>query len=194
MVDMGTSSQTDAEIIAASLADPAAFEPIFDRHFGSISLYLRRRVSRAIADELASDVFAAAFASRSRYDPRRADARPWLYGIAANVFRRHRREEERELDAFRRTGVDPVSSAAEEPIGLLGGSLDQEVARSLLELDAADREVLLLFAWGCLSYEDIAYALSLPVGTVKSRLNRARRQVRDALAEVSPANEEAVSG
>lgn len=168
---------TDAAVIAASLQDPQAFVPIFERHFEAISRYLRRRLNRMVADELAAEVFATAFSRRAAYDLERPDALPWLYGIAANLLRARRRMEERDLRT--RAMTDPPRAGA--PDRALGSTLEPGLARALLELGSADREVLLLFALADLSYEEIGVALELPVGTVKSRLNRARRIVRRRL-------------
>lgn len=189
-----SSTWTDAEVIGASMTDADAFEAIFDRHFAAISRYLRRRLTHTIADELACDVFTTAFAGRRSYDINRPDALPWLYGIAANLLRRHVREEERELHAYSRTGIDPVASSLGEPLErMLHRDLEPGLALALMDLEPRDREVLLLFAWAGLGYDDIAYALELPVGTVKSRLNRARGQVRASLApRFADSSEEAV--
>ena len=67
-----------------------------------------------MAEDLASETFVVAFARRSSYDQSRDDARPWLYGIAVNLLREHRRAEERRLRAYLRVPVD-FGSAAEEP-------------------------------------------------------------------------------
>jgi DNA-directed RNA polymerase specialized sigma24 family protein len=187
-------TSTDAELIAASLEDGDAFVPIFDRHFAAISRYLRRRLNRETADELAAEVFATAFARRSTYDREYPNALPWLYGIAANLLRAHARYEQRELTVLARTGVDPVV-ASPNPLASVDGDVGPAVAAALMRLEPRDRETLLLFAWADLSYDEIAHALELPLGTVKSRLNRARRIARGALAErLAAPREEAVNG
>ena len=175
---------SDADVIAASLAEPAAFGAIFDRHASTILRYFGRRVEPAAAEGLLGEVFRIAFEQRASFDPSRASARPWLYGIAANLVGRHRRSERRRLHAMARL-------AARQPIDqndVVGehaaGSLDAAEAWSRLAgtvdlLPAVEREALLLFAWENLSYDDIADALGVPVGTVRSRLNRARRRLRD---------------
>lgn len=174
---------TDAQVISASLETPQAFEAIFDRHFRPISRYLRRRLSRPIADELAAEVFTTAFAQRRSYDLSRPDARPWLFGIAANLFRRHVRDEDRELAAYTRTGIDPVTAPGAGPLDqLVRREVGSALAEALMHLESRDREALLLFAWANLSYGEIAAALELPLGTVRSRLHRARAQVRGSLA------------
>jgi RNA polymerase sigma-70 factor, ECF subfamily len=165
---------TDAEVIRASLSKPELFKALFERHFDAIFGYLARRSGPDAGSDLASEVFVRAFAGRSRYELTRADARPWLYGIAANLLHKQRRSETRQLRAYARTGLDPVwADDPELP--------DPALAGALAAIKPDDREVLLLFAWADLEYEQIAEALSIPVGTVRSRLNRARRQLRAAL-------------
>jgi RNA polymerase sigma factor (sigma-70 family) len=177
---------TDAEAIEASRSDPPRFAVVFDRHFASLHRYLRRRVGKDLADELAAEAFARAFAGRNRYDTTtHPDARPWLFGIASNLLRRHARTERRRLVAYARTGVDPISSASE--VEDAAGRLDAKaagprIAAALATLGAGQREVLLLFAWAELSYEEIGRALRVPVGTVRSRLSRARSRMRELLA------------
>ena len=84
---------TDADVIRRSLADRAAFALLFDRHYPALHRFVSARVGAGLADDLASEVFLTAFRRRTRYDLERADARPWLYGIAINVIRGHRRSE-----------------------------------------------------------------------------------------------------
>lgn len=173
--------RTDADAIRDSLVDGEEFLPVVERHLAEISRYLRRRVAREIADELVSEVFTTAFTRRSMYDRTRESALPWLYGIASNVLRNRRRHEVRELELLARVAVDPLACSVEPPDRLLRRGVDPALARALLDLTAEERDVLLLFAWGDLSYEEIAEALDLPVGTVKSRLSRARTHIRASL-------------
>ena len=91
---------SDAEVIRASLDQPEAFKALFERHFDAIFGYLARRKGPDAGSDLASEVFVRAFASRSRYELNRADARPWLYGIAANLLHKQRRSETRQLRAY----------------------------------------------------------------------------------------------
>jgi RNA polymerase sigma factor (sigma-70 family) len=167
--------RSDAEAIQASRSDPEAFVEVFDRHFHAIHRYLHRRVGPGLAEDLAASTFTEAFAARRRYDRRRPDALPWLYGIASNLLRHHYRTEERQLRAFARTGIDPVGS---ESVPDFRGA---DVAAAVAALNAEDRETLLLFAWAELGYAEIAQALGVPIGTVRSRLNRARTTVRKLL-------------
>jgi RNA polymerase sigma factor (sigma-70 family) len=174
----------DAEIIEQSRVDPALFAEIFERHFAVIDGYLERRVGRDRADDLGAEVFRIAFQQRDRFRPLRETALPWLYGIASNIVHQEERSEMRRLRALARLegqGVDPEPAAER-----VGERLDAEVMRrplfdALSRLETRDRTVLLLVAWEELTYEEVAEALDVPLGTVRSRLNRARRIVREAL-------------
>jgi RNA polymerase sigma factor (sigma-70 family) len=172
---------TDRELIVASRENPKMFIALFDRHFDSVHRYLRRRVGKDIADDLAAQTFTEAFGDRAAFDLTAESARPWLFGIAINLLRHHYRDEQRELRAFERTGVDPIGSDPSVSASRLSG----EVAGALAELASRERDVLLLFAWADLSYEEIAVALRVPVGTVRSRLNRARRQLQRRLGPIA---------
>ena len=156
-----------------------AFEELFERHFDAIYAYLARRAGPDLGRDLASETFTRAFAARRRYDALRGEERPWLFGIANNLLRRHYRDEERRLRALARLDVRRDDAWPDEP----------RLADALGALSRDERDVLLLFAWADLTYEEIATALGLPVGTVRSRLHRARAQFRAALER-----EEALDG
>ena len=175
----------DASIIARSLEEPAVFAIIFfDRHYDAVYRYLARRVGLDTASELASETFTTAFDVRRRYDLGRPDARPWLFGIATNLVRHHRRSEGRRLRAYARldipTGDDGGLTGIEDRLD--ARDLAPVMATALLHLSQGDRDTVLLFAWADLRYEDIAVALGIPIGTVRSRLHRARRQLRELIA------------
>ena len=175
--------QSGGAIIAASVLDAASFGAIFDRHFVEIDRYLARRVGAELADDLAAETFVIAFRSRSRYDASIGDARPWLFGIAANLARRHWRTERRRLRAYARTGVDPLADEVDEVERRIDAlAAGPELAGALASLSARERDVLLLFAWADLNYAEIASALEIPVGTVRSRLSRARARVRELVS------------
>jgi RNA polymerase sigma factor (sigma-70 family) len=172
----------DAAAIRASLIDGEAFLEVVERHFDKISRFLRRRVAREIADELTAEVFTVAFARRESYDLSRASALPWLYGIASNLLRNRLRSELRELELLARAAVDPLAASGDPLDRVLKRSVEPALASTLLGLSPEERDVLLLYAWGDLAYDEIAEALDMPLGTVKSRLSRARTHVRAALA------------
>lgn len=184
----------DGELIAGSVADPAMFADIFDRHYGELYRYLRRQVGADLAADLAAETFVTAFARRSAYRPQSADARPWLYGIAHNLLRNHRRHQRRRLAAYARHGAAPLADlAAEAEFALADARADSAAVSARLEQVLArmadrDRDVLQLVAWADMSYAEVAQALSIPLGTVRSRLNRARRELR-ALLENDPPQE-----
>jgi RNA polymerase sigma factor (sigma-70 family) len=161
-----------------------SFDAAFEDEFASLHRYLARRVGAAAADELAAETFAVAFRNWDRLDPERP-VRPWLYGIAANLMRHHWRKERRMLRAYARSGVDPVF--ADEDAAVERADADarhRELATALAGLRKDEREILLLRAWAELTDSEIADALGLPIGTVKSRLSRARDRLRNQLGEV----------
>jgi len=176
--------QADSAAISASLDAPSAFAVVFERHHPAIHRYLARRLGSDMADELAAEAFAVAFSKRRRYDAAFADARPWLFGIATRLAHRHWRREERELRAYARTGVDPAVPSHEERVAARADSAaaGPALAAALATLTRDERDVLLLYAWEELGYPEIAAALSISPGTVKSRLHRARSRVRQSLA------------
>ncbi len=181
-------TRTDAELIAASVPAGEAFAALFDRHARTLHRYLARRAGVAAAEDLLAQTFLVAFETRDRYDQARADALPWLYGIATNVLRRARRDEVRLYRALARTGIDPDVACPADGVAdrVDARARTAALAGALAGLSAGDRDVLLLLAWGGLGQDEIARALDLPVGTVKSRLHRARARLRAAL----PATEE----
>jgi RNA polymerase sigma factor (sigma-70 family) len=181
-----TPDQLDSELIAGSRAEPALFAEIFDRHHAGLYRYLRHRVGAALAADLASETFVTAFARRAAFRPERTSVRPWLYGIAHNLLRNHVRREHRRVAAYARHGADPVADpGAMAEFALADERADSAAVRSrlrpiLARMRPGDRDVLLLVAWADLSYAEVAQSLGIPVGTVRSRMNRARRQLRAA--------------
>jgi RNA polymerase sigma-70 factor (ECF subfamily) len=173
---------SDAVRIAASLDEPASFGVLFDRHATVLFRYLVRRVGVDDADALLGEVFRVAFEKRATYDCTRPNARPWLYGIATNLLARHRRTEMRRIRATAR--LRARQGPADDPAEAVAASVDAQdlwprVADALALLPAEERDALLLFVWEELSYQEIAAALDVPVGTVRSRLNRAREHLRE---------------
>ena len=96
----------DSAAMAASITNPAEFALLFDRHFDVVHGYIRKRVGRSLADDLASQTFLIAFDRRAEYDQTRPNARPWLLGIATNLIHGKRRQEKRQLRAMGRAGVE----------------------------------------------------------------------------------------
>jgi RNA polymerase sigma factor (sigma-70 family) len=178
----------DAAVIEQSWHEPETFAELYDRYAAAIHRYVARRLGDGAADDVVAETFLAAFRMRRRYDLSRSDARPWLYGIAANMIGKHRRAEVRLLRALARTGTDPAAEGHADRVDnrVSAASAQRALAAALAGLAAGDREVLLLIAWADLSYDEVAVALEIPVGTVRSRLNRARRKTREALGGQDP--------
>ncbi len=174
-------ARTDGQAIAASLSEPRAFGVVFERHFEVIHRYLRRRLDDQRAEDATAQTFFVAFDERGRFDPRRDDARPWLFGIATNIARRHRRVEVRELRAVAALGAEASTAEDGAEAKLDAERLRAPLARCLAELPAEESDVLYLLVWAELDQPEIAAALDIPLGTVKSRLSRARGRLRAAL-------------
>jgi RNA polymerase sigma factor (sigma-70 family) len=175
---------TDSEAVARSLdGDPEAFAALVHRHSQAVHGYLFRRSDHQTADDLLGDVWLRAFHSRHRYDQGWSTARPWLYGIAANVLRAHWRQPVSENDSPVEPGHDPWSDADAR----LDAARRWPVLRAAIgELCPEDREVLLLFAWEHLRPAEIAVCLGIPQGTARWRLHRARNLVQERLDHDTP--------
>jgi len=182
----------DSELVSASWTEPEAFAELFDRYSAMLYRYVSRRLGPEPAEDLVGETFLVAFSRRKSYDLAYQDARPWLFGILTKLISRHHRKEAARYRALLRA---PVESDIESPAdrvaaGVTAQAARAELAGALAALPAKDRDVLLLIAWGDLTYEEAARALGIPIGTVRSRLNRGRRKVRAALGDTNPMEEE----
>lgn len=186
----GPPDGADSASIGRSLVEPERFAAVFDRHAPYIHRYVARRLGPDAADDVVAETFLTAFGKRGTYDLRRPDARPWLYGIATNLIGTHRRTEARELRLLARSRPAGTEPFPEERIAaqVSARARRPELVAALAGLSPDDRDVLLLIAWEELSYDEVAAALNIPVGTVRSRLHRARRTLRAALG--APTSEE----
>ncbi|WP_262060863.1 RNA polymerase sigma factor [Streptomyces sp. STR69] len=185
-------STSDASEIERSWDEPEAFAVLFDRHADSVHRYAARRLGPEVAEDLMAETFTIAFQQRFRYNTELADARPWLFGIATNLVGRHRRAEARRLKAIGRLPSAAPADGSEDTVAdqvaarVSAQAVRGELALGMARLPARHRDVLLLVAWADLGYEEVARALEIPVGTVRSRLHRARRKLRDALGGSDP--------
>jgi RNA polymerase sigma-70 factor (ECF subfamily) len=177
--------EPDAAVIVASLTTPGRFGVVFDRHATVLHRYLVRRLGPDEGENLVGEVFRIAFEKRHTYDPARPSARPWLYGIASNLVAKHRRREARRLRATARLAGRRL--APDDLADRVSGALDADrlwhrVADAVAALPEPERDALLLHVWEGLPYDDIATAQGVPVGTVRSRLHRARGRLRELAA------------
>ncbi len=175
-------SRSDAAVIAASIDDPAEFGRIFDRYATVMYRYFVRRVDPDKAQELLGELFRIAFERRCSFDQTRTEARPWLYGIASRLISKHWRSEYRRLDAVARLaarGIGGPDATERVNARLDVDAVWPQFAQAVVDLPSGERDVLVLRAWEDLSYDEIAESLGIPVGTVRSRLNRVRRRLRE---------------
>lgn len=171
---------TDSDIIERSVQDPRAFTEIFERHARPIGGYISKRIGVDAVDDVLSETFLIAFRKRSSFDTRWADARPWLLGIASRVVNKHRASQARHwraLEAAARAPDPPQDANAGADSRMDADAAIRSLAPHIAALPKRDRDTLLLYAWEDLTYEQISVALDVPVGTVRSRLNRVRRKL-----------------
>ena len=168
---------TDAELLQRSCLDRGAFGALYERHGLAVRRYVVRRVGVDDGEDLAAEVFIRAFRARSRYRAERDTALPWLLGVANHVIGDHRRIERRRLATLERLLIEGEELATSPDVGLT-----LEVVRALRRLPVADRDTLLLLVWGELSRDEVATGLGVPVGTVNSRIARARKRLATDLA------------
>ena len=161
--------------------DPDAFGVLFDQYTHAVyNLGFRLTGNWSAAEEVVSVTFLEAWRLRNRIGPGDEPLRPWLLGIAVNVSRNLTRASRRHQAALSRLAPpSPVPDFAEE----LAGRLDdqarlREAGKALDALRHGEREVIALCIWSELNYAAAASALGVPVGTVRSRLSRARRKLR----------------
>ncbi|MEU7004290.1 RNA polymerase sigma factor [Nonomuraea sp. NPDC046570] len=164
------------------------FATLFTRHAPELKRYVIRRLGPEPADDIVAETFAVALQHLASYDGSRGDERSWLYGIATNLVSRHRRREIGLYKALSRTGIDPVTESFTDEVDrrVSAGAAGRRLAKALAGLSQAHRDTLLLVVWAELTYEEAAAALGVPVGTVRSRVNRARTKLRRVLSGVDP--------
>jgi RNA polymerase sigma factor (sigma-70 family) len=170
----------------AAAGETDAFGLLFERHVRTVYNYCFRRTGDwSQAEELTAVVFLEAWRRRREIRLERDDALPWLLGVATNLVRNLRRTHRRYRSAIERLPRERVADFAID----IDERLDDErqmraVLRALGKLPRGDQDVLALCVWEGLSYEAAALALDIPVGTVRSRLSRARARLR----ELAPGN------
>jgi len=155
----------------------AAFEELFARYHQPLYGFFRRRLnSPERAEDLAQETFLAVIRATSRYEPR-ALFRTYLYSIALKLAAAERRNQQRRSATVAEEFEPAVASAADSAIW---------VRRALEKLEAQEREILMLREYEQLSYAEIADLLRIPVNTVRSRLFRARMELKNLLSSAKP--------
>ncbi|MEU4420650.1 RNA polymerase sigma factor [Actinoplanes sp. NPDC024001] len=179
---MHSSEPDDAALIHTD------FAALFDRHAPHIHRYLARRLGDQQADDLVAETFLTAFRRRETFRPDHRDARPWLYGIATNLVAQHRRDEVRRLRLHLAVPPQPDEMCHADRVAadVTAAALRNTLTAALADLTDGDRDVLLLIVQEELTYDQVAAALAIPVGTVRSRLHRARTTLRAALGGSNP--------
>ena len=176
---------TDSDIIRRARENPRAFAELYDEHARAITLFAIKRVGQDAADDVVSETFLIAFRRLRSFDDSFQSALPWLFGIAARVIHKHHRAEAKQWRALAAAGGLPTVRQAETEDADRRADAERAsraLAPLIAKLPKRDRDTLLLYAWGDLTYEQVAAALGVPVGTVRSRLNRLRRILSTASA------------
>jgi RNA polymerase sigma-70 factor, ECF subfamily len=167
----------------AAEGDSEAFAQLYDRHSRAIYNFLyRRTASWSDAEDLTSAVFLHAWRRRGEVVLDRDSALPWLYRVAEYTVRNEWRSKARYRRAIAAAGplTEHVRDHADEVAGRIDD--DQRIRRareSLKRLPKQLREIVELCIWAGLDQQAAAVALDVPIGTVKSRLSRARKQLRE---------------
>lgn len=164
----------------------ADLEKLFRTEYRTIRGYVGRRVEAGQAEDVTSEIFVLAVRAASSYRPSKGQPRPWLFGIAHNHLRNHARSEARRFRAQAATAARGVVSTDDAGVDQSNDRIDAArleaiLASALQALPRAQRDVLLLSAWADLSPAEIATVLNTRPATVRSRLSKARSQVREHL-------------
>lgn len=162
--------------------DPGAFAELFDAYARSVYNHaFRLTADWATAEDVMAATYLQAWRSRERVTEEGGSLRPWLLGVATNEARNHTRSNRR----YRRVAAALIAADLTVPdhADEVAGRLDDRrriaaALDALARLRRPEREVLTLCLWEGLDYESAAEALGVPVGTVRSRLSRARARLR----------------
>ncbi|WP_062648448.1 RNA polymerase sigma factor [Streptomyces maremycinicus] len=167
----------------------AAFAELYESYATAVYHHaLRLTGDWSVAEEVMSETFLAAWRGRGAVEVGGGSLRPWLFGIATNKARNADRSLRRRLAFLARRAEsgpraeDAVEDFAEDVVGRIDDTRRlAEVRRVLGRLRRHEREVIALCVWGGLDYAQAAEALGVPVGTVRSRLSRARARLRETV-------------
>jgi len=154
----------------------AEFQAAFEQHKDAVYRFAwRMSGSSAAADDITQDVFVGLLRNPDRFDPGRGTLRAFLLGMARNLALKRWRTEHR----FEPLDHDAIAA---ESLDLDHGDVGEAVGRAVRALPPLQREVVILAEYEGLTLAEIARAVDAEVGTVKSRLHRARENLRRLLA------------
>lgn len=179
---------TEGELIRRSVDDPDLFSEIFTAHYSAIFGFVSAALGRHLAEDIAGEVFLRAFRDRHRFDPTYESARPWLYGIASNLIQDHLRQQARQYRAYQRTGLPDIAETSfEDEVASRADAAEAApvLQAALMALRAEEASVVLLYVTEDRTYQEIADILRIPIGTVRSRLSRARQALRNSWAGIA---------
>jgi len=170
---------------SARAGDAVAFGRLYERHARAVQAFcLRRTAELQVAEDMTSAVFLEIWRKRHRIDVTTATALPFLLGVATNMLHEHwRRRRRHDAAVLRIRNATPRATQGHEDdtIARIDAVRELREARAAVRgLPRRELDVLTLVAWGDLTYEETAIALKLPIGTVRSRLARARARLGDA--------------
>lgn len=179
---------SDEDVLERSLHYPTAFEEIVRRHSVLVHGYLQRRSSVEAADDLLAETWLQAFAARVSYDPGRGPVRAWVFGVARHVLATAQRHQQRAQRDASSAGMatDPAPDWDAVDARLDAAAVAPALRAGLASLSGPDRELVLLVVWEQLSPTEAAAVLGIPAGTARSRLHRARRQLRHHITTSPP--------
>jgi RNA polymerase sigma-70 factor (ECF subfamily) len=172
----------DGDGDGAPFGNSMSFEQIYGNFAVQLQRFITSRVGTDLGEDLTSQVFLEAWAHRDRFDARRGDVRAWMFGIATNLINRHYRGEQRRRRAYARSAEVPSEVFEEDHIDRLAAQESRRaVAEALMGLRPVDRDLFRLYANSNVTYTELAEVAAIPVGTVRSRLSRARQQLQAAM-------------
>ena len=164
--------------------DDALFGELYDRYAPEICRFLFRRTAQwELAEDLVAVVFLEAWRRRGHVDLAHEHVRAWLYGVAVNTLRNHRRAMRRHERALRAIAAarPPLLTPEEVDDRLHDEAAIRQILAAMKAMPRIEQEAVALVAWAGLSYAEAAAAMNVPVGTVRSRLSRARTRLREHL-------------
>jgi RNA polymerase sigma-70 factor (ECF subfamily) len=178
-----TTELTDPELLGRmARGDREALAIIFRRHHATVYRFSRQMLgSIEAAEDVTQDVFVALTKAAGRFDPAVASLSTYLYGIARNLvlqrYKRNRTRVEVNIDAIAGQDEAPFAVSSDPSETIARAQASRELRQAILRLPVHYREVVVLCELNGLSYDDAAAIIGCPVGTVRSRLSRARQML-----------------